>query len=70
MHNQCGGTVNGLLGNGTHEVSIHTCGHRGGLSSGVKYLLIEQDNQYGRDPFDCLGTSRDNLTALGYGNLF
>jgi sugar phosphate isomerase/epimerase len=40
------------------------------LSSGAKYLLVEQDNQYGRDPFDCLGTSRDNLIALGYGPLF
>lgn len=39
------------------------------LASGAKYLLIEQDNQYGRDPFDCLATSRDNLIALGYGNL-
>jgi sugar phosphate isomerase/epimerase len=39
------------------------------LSSGAKYLLIEQDNQYGRDPFDCLATSRDNLIALGYGHL-
>jgi sugar phosphate isomerase/epimerase len=40
------------------------------LSSGAKYLLVEQDNQYGRDPFDCLATSRDNLIALGYGPLF
>jgi sugar phosphate isomerase/epimerase len=40
------------------------------LTSGAKYLLIEQDNQYGRDPFDSLATSRDNLIALGYGNLF
>jgi sugar phosphate isomerase/epimerase len=39
------------------------------LTSGAKYLLIEQDNQYGRDPFDCLATSRDNLISLGYGNL-
>jgi sugar phosphate isomerase/epimerase len=39
------------------------------LISGAKYLLIEQDNQYGRDPFDCLATSRDNLIALGYGPL-
>jgi sugar phosphate isomerase/epimerase len=39
------------------------------LTSGAKYLIIEQDNQYGRDPFDCLATSRDNLIALGYGNL-
>ncbi len=40
------------------------------LTSGAKYLLIEQDNQYGRDPFDCIATSRDNLIALGYGDLF
>jgi sugar phosphate isomerase/epimerase len=40
------------------------------LSSGAKYLLIEQDDQYGRDPFDCLATSRHNLIRLGYGHLF
>jgi sugar phosphate isomerase/epimerase len=40
------------------------------ISSGAEYLLIEQDDQYGRDPFDCLQTSRDNLVALGYENLF
>jgi sugar phosphate isomerase/epimerase len=40
------------------------------LTSGAKYLLIEQDNQYGRDPFACIATSRDNLIALGYGDLF
>ena len=40
------------------------------LASGAKYLLIEQDDQYGRDPFDCLVTSRDNLIALGYEHLF
>jgi sugar phosphate isomerase/epimerase len=40
------------------------------LSSGAKYLLIEQDDQYGRDPFDCLATSRDNLIRLGYADLF
>jgi sugar phosphate isomerase/epimerase len=39
------------------------------LASGAQYLLIEQDDQYGRDPFDCLQTSRDNLVALGYGHL-
>jgi sugar phosphate isomerase/epimerase len=39
-------------------------------SSGAQYLLIEQDEQYGRDPFACLQTSRDNLVALGYENLF
>jgi sugar phosphate isomerase/epimerase len=40
------------------------------LSSGARYLLIEQDDQYGRTPFDCLATSRDNLIRLGYGELF
>jgi hypothetical protein len=39
------------------------------LSSGAKYLLIEQDDQYGRTPFDCLATSRDNLIQLGYDDL-
>jgi len=39
------------------------------LASGAKYLLIEQDKQYGRDPFDCLATSRDNLVALGHQSL-
>ena len=40
------------------------------VASGAEYLLIEQDDQYGRDPYDCLQTSRDNLVALGYENLF
>ena len=40
------------------------------LASGAKYLLIEQDKQYGRNPFDCLATSRDNLIRLGYDALF
>jgi sugar phosphate isomerase/epimerase len=40
------------------------------IASGAEYLFIEQDEQYGRDPFDCLLTSRDNLVALGYGTLF
>lgn len=39
------------------------------IESGAKYLLIEQDDQYGRDPFDCLATSRENLVALGYERL-
>lgn len=40
------------------------------LVSGAEYLLIEQDQQYGRDPYDCLKISRDNLVALGYEHLF
>lgn len=41
-----------------------------GLACGSQYFLIEQDNQYGRDPFDCLITSRDNLIKLGYADWF
>ncbi len=41
-----------------------------GLACGSEYFLIEQDDQYGRDPFDCLVTSRDNLIKLGYGDWF
>ncbi len=40
------------------------------LASGAEYLFIEQDQQYGRDPLDCLRTSRDNLLALGFEKLF
>ena len=41
-----------------------------GLACGSEYFLVEQDDQYGRDPFDCLITSRDNLIALGYEDWF
>jgi sugar phosphate isomerase/epimerase len=40
------------------------------LASGAEYLLVEQDDTYGRDPFESLRISRDNLVALGYGSLF
>lgn len=40
------------------------------LESGVRYLLVEQDMLYGRDPFDCLADSRDHLITLGYKDLF
>lgn len=40
------------------------------LETGVEHLLVEQDDLYGRDPFDCLRTSRDNLQTLGYAHLF
>lgn len=33
---------------------------------GVEYLLVEQDNAYGGDAFDCLATSYRNLKAMGY----
>lgn len=33
------------------------------LESGVEYALVEQDNCYGEDPFDCLKKSYDYLTS-------
>ena len=41
-----------------------------GLNGGSEYFLVEQDLSYGRDPFDCLKTSRDNLVKMGYGDWF
>ncbi|RDW21885.1 sugar phosphate isomerase [Oceanobacillus arenosus] len=41
-----------------------------GLESGAQYFLIEQDDTYGRDPFDCLETSANNLRELGYADWF
>ncbi|MDQ0256726.1 sugar phosphate isomerase/epimerase [Evansella vedderi] len=41
-----------------------------GLESGVEYFLIEQDDTYGKDPFDCLKISGDHLRNLGYGDWF
>lgn len=41
-----------------------------GLASGSQYFLIEQDDVYGRDPFDCLKTSADHLRKLGYTDWF
>lgn len=36
------------------------------LAAGAKHFFIEQDDLYGRDVFDCLATSRDNIRKLGY----
>ncbi|NNC12540.1 sugar phosphate isomerase/epimerase [Planctomonas sp. JC2975] len=41
-----------------------------GIAAGAEYLLIEQDDQYGRDIFDCLADSREHLVDLGYADLF
>lgn len=40
-----------------------------GVDAGAEYLLIEQDDQYGRDIFDCLSDSREHLISLGYADL-
>ena len=41
-----------------------------GLAGGSEYFLVEQDMTYGRDPFDSLKISHDNLVKLGYGDWF
>lgn len=41
-----------------------------GLEGGSEYFLIEQDTTYGRDPFESLKISRENLIAMGYGDWF
>lgn len=40
------------------------------VASEAEYLLVEQDQFYGRDVFDCLQTSYNNLVALGRRDLF
>jgi sugar phosphate isomerase/epimerase len=40
-----------------------------GIAGGAEYLLIEQDEQYGRDIYDCLADSRRHLIDLGYADL-
>lgn len=37
---------------------------------GAEYLLVEQDDRYGRTALDCLRTSYDNLTRMGFAELF
>jgi len=41
-----------------------------GLASGAEYFLIEQDDTYGRDPFDSLKISHDNLVKMGFADWF
>lgn len=41
-----------------------------GLAGGAEYFLVEQDECYGRDPFDSLAISHDNLVKMGYGGWF
>lgn len=41
-----------------------------GLESGSEYFLIEQDKQYGRNVYDSLCMSRDNLIKMGYADWF
>lgn len=34
--------------------------------AGAEYFFVEQDEQYGRDPMDCLRDSREYLRGIGY----
>ncbi len=34
--------------------------------AGTKYMLVEQDECYGEDPFECLKRSYNNLKAMGF----
>lgn len=36
------------------------------LASGAAYLLVEQDELYGRDAYDCLADSLEHIRSLGY----
>ena len=36
------------------------------LASGAEYLLVEQDDLYGRDAYDCLADSMAHIRSLGY----
>ena len=38
-------------------------------AAGARYLLVEQDELYGRTVWDALQTSYDNLVAMGHSNL-
>ncbi|TDE97693.1 sugar phosphate isomerase/epimerase [Occultella glacieicola] len=40
------------------------------VANGVKYMFVEQDQLYGRDVFDALKISHDNLVSLGFADLF
>lgn len=39
------------------------------IASGARYLLIEQDQTYGRDIFESLAMSREHLVSLDFGPL-
>jgi sugar phosphate isomerase/epimerase len=40
------------------------------IECGSKYLIIEQSEFYGRDPYHSLTLSADNLRKMGYGDCF
>lgn len=36
------------------------------VASGAEFLLVEQDELYGRDAYDCLADSMAHIRGLGY----
>ena len=36
------------------------------IDAGAEFFFIEQDDTYGRDPFDCIADSRAYLASIGY----
>lgn len=54
---------------GEGNLPIRAC-IEAGLAGGAEYFLVEQDTCYGRDPFESLKISHDNLVKLGYGDWF
>ena len=40
------------------------------LKAELNTFLVEQDDVYGRDPFDCLQASAENLRKMGYSDWF
>ncbi|WP_026565914.1 sugar phosphate isomerase/epimerase family protein [Bacillus sp. UNC41MFS5] len=55
------------LGEGNLDIKAIT---EAGLESGAQYFLVEQDDTYGRDPFDCLEISAKHLRKLGFSEWF
>lgn len=55
------------VGEGT--LPIQAC-IEAGLAGGAEYFLVEQDDCYGRDPFESLKISHDNLVKMGFGDWF
>ncbi len=67
MKNFTGNIEFAEVGEGT--LPIKAC-IEAGLAGGSEYFLVEQDDTYGRDPFESLKISHDNLVKLGYGDWF
>lgn len=55
------------VGEGTMDTSACM---QAALEGGSEYFLVEQDDCYGRDPFESLRISRDNLIKMGYADWF